>query len=199
MKNPLTIMNNPENFSASSSYINKVKLQIKEFQKLKAGWDFGEGETISDVIGTASLEIAEMGLMLGLKADARPTTEGSIIINLFYSDHFLFITVKSDGFFDVTYEKGVGVNYDILDNKENLSSTAIRKYIMQWVSSERYTFSNTIKTQNVLPVTHLKSTKTVEYRSLMNNVQEKQVITPYVPILRYFTIPPLEIQFAAAN
>lgn len=199
MKSLLTIQNNPENLSASFSYTNKVKLQIKELQKLEAGWDFGEGEAIPDEVGAASLEIAEMGLTLGLKADVRPTAEGGIIVSLFYSDHFLFITVKRDGFFDVTYEKGIGVNYDIRENKENLNSTAIRKYIMQWVSLERYIFSNTIKTPNVLPVTHLKSTKTVEYPFLMNNVQKKQVTTPYVLTSKYFTIPPSEIQFATAN
>jgi hypothetical protein len=188
MNNSLTILNNPENFSASSSYINEVKLQIKQLQQLEAGWDFGEGEAISDEVGVTSLEIAEIGLTLGLKADVRPTSEGGIIVSLFYKDHFLFINVKPDGLFDVTYEKGIGVNYEILDNKENLNTTAVRKYLIQWVSSERYIFSNTIKTQNVLPVTHLKSTKTVVSQFLTNNVQKKQAITPSVPILKHFTI-----------
>lgn len=199
MKKQLTILNNPENLSASSSYLNKIKLQIEDLQKLGAGWDFGEGEAISDEVGAASIEIAEMGLTLGLKAGVRPLTEGGIVVTLFYSDHFLFTTVKPDGNFDVSYEKGIGVNYDVLDNKENLTLTAVRKYIIQWVSSERYTFLNTIKTRNVLQVTHLKNIRMVESRFLTNNVQNKQVITPYVLTSKFFTIPPLEIQFATAN
>lgn len=199
MKNLLTILNSPQNFLASSSNLNKIKLQIKELQKLEAGWDFGEGEAISDEVGEASLEIAETGLTLGLKADVRPTSEGGITVSLFHIDDFLFIAVKPDGFFDVIYEKGIGVNYDILDNKENLNLTTIRKYILQWVLSEHYIYLNTIKTQNVLPAMHLKNTKTVEYRSLMKNVQERQAINHFVTTLKYFTVPLSEIQFATAN
>jgi hypothetical protein len=183
----------------SPLHTKRIELKIKELQTLEPGWDFGEGEAVSQEVGESSLSIAEFGLLLGLNANVRPTTEGGIIVSLFKNDQFLFITVNPDELFDVVYEKGIGINYDILDSKENLDSKSIKDYISQWVLSEHYTSESMTKMQNVLPVMHLGNIRMGEFQYLMNNVQGRQVITYYADTLNVFTKSQSETPFAFAG
>lgn len=105
----------------------KVVDKIKGFSHLPNGWDFGHGESPSADVITQAIAIYQSGLLLGFKGDARPETKGGVILNLFTGDDFVYITINSNGQFDIRHEKGIGADYEILDDRQNVSLNRIYK------------------------------------------------------------------------
>lgn len=125
----------------------KVIDKIKRFNQLPYRWDFGVGEAPSKEIIKDAIGIYQYGLLLGFNGDARPETDGGVILNLYTGDDFIYLTIKKDGGIDLRHEKGIGVEYEIKEDIENVSFESISKTLTnlkaQCFSSELYTTQNT--------------------------------------------------------
>ncbi len=130
----------------TSNLDGKVIDKIKSFSSLQLRWDFGQGEPPSNESIQQAIGIYQFGLLLGFNGDARPETDGGVILNLFIDDNFVYLTIKKDGGIDLRYEKGIGVNYEIIQDRENVSferiSKTLQKIKKQCFLSELYTSKN---------------------------------------------------------
>ena len=165
--------------SDQSERMGFIWSKIQDFQKLEHGWDYGEGEVISKDVAKRAIAIAEYGLISGLNANVRPSSEGELIITLFRKDRFLFIDVKPEGTYNTTYEKGIGVDYEIIEHKENLELSSLFKYITKWALSELFTFKNMTLMHIDSEVMPLRNIEMEKFPSSMNNVLRLPVMVLY--------------------
>ncbi len=163
-------------YISASPQISAIKQRINELQNLPQGWDFGQGDVISNTVARRCLRICEYGVFLGLKANVRPSTDGSLILCLFYDDNFLYITIREDGLFDTTYEKGIGSDYDILDNQDDISLTTLNQYISTWFSLGPYIGKSIMQKASAFQATPLINTKGASQSSMRSAPKQLAII-----------------------
>lgn len=150
----------------------RVIEKIYSLSTLKEGWAYGEGVPASKEAIKNAIQLFKIGVALGFEVDARPEINGDVILNLFLKDNFVYITCKEGELFDLRYEKGIGQDYDIIDEKEDISLGAIINHLNhlreKWFLLELYHLPNTTPTardSQVIVLTHSK----VEYQYFPKN------------------------------
>lgn len=146
--------------------MNKVIQKIKSFGDLQMGWDFGEGYPANQEVINKSISILIFGSLCGFNYDARPATNGGIILNFFIADNFIYVQINPNNTYDLRYEKGIGENYEILADNENMPLQEILKTLTNikelWFLSGLYTSTNMMKTVEDFPAT---ASRTMEKES----------------------------------
>lgn len=175
-------------FRSTIPVADKTISKIEAFSKLEIGWDFGLGVPASHKTVLKAIRFYKEGIRQGFKSDARPSTDGGIILCFYIDDNFIYITLNPNGSYDFRYEKGIGENYEILIDTENATleyiNDTIKNLKSQWLLLEHYTSVNMTQTAGDFQVIALKNT-VKEYQFLTNNAPELQVKTPYAIIYQY--------------
>lgn len=182
-------------------FVDKTIQKMYSFENLELGWDFGIGEPPNKGIIKSAIDIYNIGLANGFNGDAFPETMGGIILNLFIGDNFIYVTINKNFSLDIRYEKGIGEDYDILYEKENVSQSHIisvlNKINPAWLLSEPYTSENMTPIVGDLPVIY--STPIMEeYQPSMKIAPQRQA-EQFVPIPKSFTTQQLETPFSFAE
>ncbi len=148
--------------SCLPSYDNAITRKIKSFKCLKFGWHFGEGVPASDEVVDATINLfTQLGLRLnfevGLVVNALPEINGGVILSYGLGEDFVELLVHSDLSVDLVQERGLGVNYDVIEEEENLdinNIALILSYLKKICnSSEPYISNSMILTKSDSQVT----------------------------------------------
>jgi hypothetical protein len=159
---------------------DSVHEKIISFSELNAGWSFGNGKTISVDVVYKAVELYYFGKTNGFKGDAFPIENGGINLSFFVDEFALDIIINPNLKVDITYEKGLGQNYEIVDEKENADYADIYLFLNEireaWMLSESFQLPGTI----TLPYEGFKApllltqAEKEEYQLWTLNVEEQQ-------------------------
>ncbi|MDE2026821.1 MAG: hypothetical protein KGJ07_10140, partial [Patescibacteria group bacterium] len=95
--------------------------KIHSFANLPPRWYYGEGQPIAGPVIDKAVQLIELtSSFKNFSTNARPSSNGAIIITLSMQDHFLDITVNPNLSLDMTYEIGTGQNYSTIYNESNV-------------------------------------------------------------------------------
>ena len=88
------------------------ELRIREFSKLKQGWNCGKGEIFSDRHIELSVQLAKRYFKIyGFSVSGTPREDGSIDLTFNKDDHFLdMIVFANSPEVELKYCKGIGRN-----------------------------------------------------------------------------------------
>jgi hypothetical protein len=127
--------------------------KISEFRYLEAKWNFGIGEAVSNrtikiaIKLLSTINLASHEEFNNLKINALPSTEGGVIISLGKGDEFIELVVNPNFTYDLIYEKGIGVQFEILQEVYDIpvsNNEELIKYFFKLCnSSEPYTLETT--------------------------------------------------------
>ena len=87
---------------------------------LEKGWNYGQGDVIDDSIIKQALQVYKFGKDQGFDAEVFPIINGGIEISFIKGNNALDITINPDTIMDLTWEQGIGQDYEVLDEKENV-------------------------------------------------------------------------------
>ncbi len=107
--------------------MNDIIYNIKSFALLESGWNYGEGEVPSENIIFKAINVYNYGIEKGYKGNATPMNEG-ILVDLFIDSDFFCVGVH-ENHFSLTWEKGIGTNYRILLDEENISWEGVKNVL----------------------------------------------------------------------
>lgn len=99
-----------------------VEEYIRSFSELPTGWNFGEGRAPSSELINKAIDIYRIGKSFGLMRNAFPVGDGEVEISFSYQDHFIDILITAQNTLELTYEIGMGDEYDEIEHIENISS-----------------------------------------------------------------------------
>ncbi len=176
---------------------DSVEKKIESFGQLEVGWDFGAGKPSSAAVIYAAKHLYQLGRNLGLRAGAFPGVAGDINVAFYATDHTVEIKVNTDLSLDLTYEVGLGIDYDEVAHKERITLSEVLNFLFRlmaqgttWNSLGRSTWQDMIQPANASKVTRLSTMKGV-YQSLTESVQRAQRPKELASTLGSFTHLPL--------
>lgn len=160
----------------------KTISQIILLKKLRNGWDFGEGEEISQDVIDRTLDIYNK-FANRFKITVHPTSEGGITLSLMYIDNFFDVTIKKQNSYDFVLEVGIGSKYIEPVNLKNISLNEIYEKVnyyhllkistLKWNSLEHSTLQNSTQINPDFKVIVSKPTKKGFQYSLKNVPSKK--------------------------
>lgn len=119
---------------------DKVFDEIRSYAKLPIGWDFGDGDPISQYIITLAEALADIGIKHGYELGSCPQADGGISISFYQMpDECVDITIEPPDMeqekqlYSIRHEKGIGSEYDILYEKENMELEEMIVYLDNWI------------------------------------------------------------------
>ncbi len=88
------------------------ELRIREFSKLKQGWNYGKGEPFSEVHIELAVQLAKRYFKShGFSVSGTPKEDGSIDLTFNKNDHFIDVKILPNSHkVSVLYCKGIGKN-----------------------------------------------------------------------------------------
>ncbi|MFD2718141.1 hypothetical protein ACFST9_05410 [Hymenobacter monticola] len=168
--------------------------KLKAVTSLKKGWKYGEGESISDNAINYARRIfnSVYRSFYGIPFDLFPIADGGISLVFRNKDLFFEFIVEPNGNVELVIERGVGSNYDIIEEADGINVDnavdSIRNFIGQYQSEsqcssyEYFTPKNmTLHVRDLLAVVSGTHPTVVEYPSYVKNALLKPVET-YVHI-----------------
>ena len=173
-------INNYTDFDIRNIFTDEIISKIYSFSELPNGWDYGIGIAASDETISRAIELYQIGSPYGFKGDAAPLNNGGITISFSLEDNFIDVIIDpSLDSFSWRYEKGIGQEYDILEDKENSSIDDIIEVLKQIQSNtcssfEPLTYGITSQIGEDSPVSASK-TLAMGYQSLKRPVRSLQV------------------------
>jgi hypothetical protein len=192
----------PSDYNKNGNYIlpyqrkldeEKNISQILSLKKLKNGWDFGEGEEISQDVIDRTVDIYNK-FASRFKITVHPTNEGGITLSLMYLDNFFDITIRKQNLYDFVLEIGIGSNYSEPVNLKSISLNEIYEKVnyyqllkistLKWNLLEHSTLQNSTQINPDFKVIALKPTKK-GFQYSLKNVQSKK-LGPSANILMNF-------------
>ncbi len=178
---------NYSDFEISEIIIDSSIKKINSFAQFNEGWDFGEGKRFENDVIRKAIEINALGRTYQFDSNALPNSNGDIIINLFIKDDFILITIKADSSLYLSHEKGIGEQYEIIYEKENVSIEEISNYLNviseKCISLERYISKNTTLPEEDLEVIVSRPVRTAQSQFLKR-------IAPRIQVSQYVNISP---------
>jgi hypothetical protein len=173
-----------QTFSKASATDNPVTQTIRSFGLLEDGWDFGVGAPATKEVIEKALFLHKLGSGRGLRSNAFPGTDGEINIAFYFGADTIEVRVNTDLSLNLTHERGIGPDFDIIDDRENIELRDIELCLVHlkgegkgWKSSEYCIQKNMIRIEAVSPVTPLETTTTTASRSLTPVVYRSQGMT----------------------
>lgn len=130
---------------------DNIIAQIKHLKDLKEGWDYGDGDVISEKVIISAIEMYRQTLPYSLKCTVHPTSDGGITLVLSAKETFLDITIQEDLTILLTKEQGIGCNYTTLYSDKLVSKFELMLEIkklsiencIECISSEPFTLKST--------------------------------------------------------
>lgn len=137
-------------------------LKIESLQDLPEGWDYGQGVPSSKSVARKAKQIFSLAKLRGFKSEALPTTGGGIIMVLSKGDFFLDVVVNPDLSLDVRIEKGIGSEFEVLFEDEDVSKADVlnllndtKRLYLECLSSAPYTKASIVHPNIDSPQKHL--------------------------------------------
>ena len=165
---------------------------IKEYGTLKKGWDFGEGDEISQETISRALSIYGIAKMYGLEIEPHPAIDGSIylVCSLVDKDYFLDIKISKETL-AYSVEKGIGAEYEIIEKKKNIRLDEILAKILEirikCNTLEYFHFPNTATGKKGTATMHFLTTWTESQSS--NEIARNQLQDVYATTSQDSTNP----------
>lgn len=131
--------------------------QIRSFAMLPNGWDYGEGVPLTKPAMKLAIEINSLGVLNGFISEAIPHTEGGITLIFSMGDYFLDVSVDQDLMLSTRIEKGRGLNFKVIEEKENVDKIDIVNELIkvsQWYLLEQLTLLSTVQRRADLKKMH---------------------------------------------
>lgn len=105
-----------------------IDAAIRELRSLSRGWDHGSGIAIKEPVLDALARLLIAGQHLA--PQVFPADDGGAAISFSLGDEdFLEVEVNADGTFCASLERGIGPEYDVIWEKENLDEAAALRMI----------------------------------------------------------------------
>lgn len=157
--------------------------RIQGFQNLEPKWNYGYSEsvkleTIQYVIHLLSYISLSCNDFDNLKINAFPNSDGGITISLGNKDEFIELIVNSDLTSDIIYEKGIGVEYEIMDEVCDIPKNNF-DHIIYYL----YKLCN-LSEPSILSTTTMKINKDLSAVFSKTTMEEYQYLTRPVPSLK---------------
>jgi|AntRauTorcE11897_2_1112592.scaffolds.fasta_scaffold23325_1 hypothetical protein len=181
MENSIQIieMSSFEKKKFASTYDSEIEKDVLNklngFADLNEGWSFGEGRPIKlDVIEKAK-KLFKIGNFFVPDADVFAGTDGCVLVVFYVNNISLEFTVNEDLSVDASIEEGIGFNFDVTSESENITLREA-EHILNKFNQEEWKFSGlfitTTTTQelNDLEVPPSKTRRTREvFQSLIED------------------------------
>ena len=104
---------------------------IKGYSSFKGGWDFGEGKPFSREVIEKAISLVEKGEAYGFLIEAFPEVVGAITVSFVNGSHCLDISVNSNLTFDIQYEIGIGDEYQVLIQIDDIQESELEKWFLK--------------------------------------------------------------------
>lgn len=98
---------------------DKTEIKIRNFSLLLMGWNYGEGDLIGFAVISKAIELYRFGKANGFNGDAFPMINGGINLSLYINEYALDITINTELKISIEVQKGLGQNYEVIDEREN--------------------------------------------------------------------------------
>lgn len=100
-----------------------MKQIVKELFILPEGWDYGEGEKISNEVLEIVDDLNYQAELMYMSIEALPKTDGGVTVNLGRpkTDLFFVVTISPDCSLRYCIEKGIGFEYETLQEDTEVS------------------------------------------------------------------------------
>jgi len=164
----------------SSTYIFNIvddtALFIKKFSRLKPGWDFGSGEPISEYVIKRALKVFAILNSPLLDHEVTPYSDDTILISFSNNENFIDVLISKSKL-SFKHEKGLGNNFDVIEEHDNLSLEKIKVKVEQ-ILTKCISFGPFILTSIVEENKGLKTVSPIftgEFQSLKNNAQSQNL------------------------
>lgn len=93
-------------FILVSGFVSVTAEKIKSLSSLPAGWHYGQGGPLSDIVINKALEIDSYYRQLGFTTtDAFPGANGELMITAYRGPHCIETVISSDARYSITHER----------------------------------------------------------------------------------------------
>lgn len=189
------------NFDIENIFVGNINDKIASFRELNNGWDYGLGVPTTKETVNIAQSIAQIGKAKNFGIDAFPATDGGIVLNLYIEEDFIYVTINPNASLDLRHEKGIGEDYDIIEDIENISLEEIIEHLnaiyIKCFSSELYTSRSMIQPPSGSQAKVLRIIMGESQFSMRN--AQKTKVAQYVSTSPIFTNQQLEPQFYIAE
>lgn len=120
IKKFFSVKSSNQAYAASDEFLN----ELVSFAKLKKGWDSGSGDAISMGVIYRAINLYFRIKSPVYEYECTPFSNNSIQLTVCLKEHFLDILVK-DGSYDISYEIGIGYNFESVMQKQDVSINEI--------------------------------------------------------------------------
>lgn len=133
--------------------------KIDSFKSYTIGWNFGAGKPALSTTIIEAIRVYRVGKRLGFSADAFLSKQGDITVSFSHEDNFIDVKIYEDLSYSVRYEKGIGVEYNVLRETEKISFVGLNLFLtnvaQQWNLLEQFTSKTTTQKNRGLTATSL--------------------------------------------
>lgn len=166
--------------SSEDIEVDIVLNKLRSFGSLAKGWNFGRGETFTEELIKKAKDIITYvyaSVNVIFNCDVFANDDGSILLSFSKRDDFIDIKIDRDLELHLTHEKGIGANYEIINECSNTTLEYIIEELYKVCNSlELLTSITIIKESKDSTVISLTPTEEAS-QSLMEIVQEKRAVT----------------------
>jgi hypothetical protein len=168
--------------------------KIQSFRNLKLGWRYGEGGPVNEKVTKAAIELyckllVNLNFSQSFKVNAMPNADGGITLSYGHNDNFIELVINPNLKIDLTLEKGIGADYDIMDEVYGIDindTEIILTYLYKICNLlEPFILMTSMRTEEDSQATRSKITMG-GFQSLKKNAQEKKA-TRFAPTFQIFT------------
>lgn len=106
--------------SSALMYVSLIKC-LADLTKLEAGWDYGDGEVISEQSISAAEKLVGSTCDLGYVITIHPTNAGGLVFVFANNNDFYDIGIDKFGSQSLIHERGKGFDFDVLMRVEKIS------------------------------------------------------------------------------
>jgi len=136
--------------------------ELESFSKLEEGWSYGEGGPIPFKVIEIAKKVYKVGSYHINSVNVFPGTDGSILVVFYKEDISIEVVINKDLSLDLTLEKGIGFDYNILLEEYDVRLTRIenilRKYKnYEWMSSGFFTTDTMTRIPGDFEASHSKT------------------------------------------
>lgn len=141
--------------SVAPTWKDPILETINSFSHLAVGWDYGEGVPTASGVGRLASDVYSLGKLNAFSTEVLPTTEGGISVIFQRGDCFLDVTVYADLTMSARIERGIGSEYTVEMESDNVSKLDIIHLLEKTTAiyrkcslSEPYPIANTVSVSN---------------------------------------------------
>lgn len=124
--------------SASQELDNNdlVLEELNSFADLDEGWSYGEGKPIDSIVINKAKRVYKIGKYFLKTVNVFPGVDGSILVVFHTQDHSIEVSVNEDLTLNVVIEKGIGFDFQVIKEKDNIELKSIENILSNYKQSE---------------------------------------------------------------